>query len=237
MTEVGLKTNNLEFARFSYMDTHNSELKGNFTPHVLSIVDSHAPERKKIEQFVKTTFKDSYDAEIETSYPSLLSVLNEQGEMLSALGVKNATGGKKLYLEQFLDNPIEKEIYNITFDENIDRSKIVEVGHLASNCGKASMFLFAATISFLTLGGFRYVVFTGSSFLARYFRILGIRVNRISDATTHNLTCKENNWGSYFEGQDVGVYFGDLSKSSEVLKRVFGTEIKVFARQFLGKAF
>lgn len=187
------------------------------TPKVIAITSLYSPERRRVERFIEAEFSTSYNANISEHYPILMSVQDESGNIHGALGFRYAdTEG--LFLEQYLDVPVEKKISQIS-GELITRSKIVEVGNLAShgNTG-ASIFLFTALTAFLTQQGKEIISVTATDFLHKYFSRIGIELDVLEYADQHRLQDDGAAWGSYYKS-NPRVLTGHVAQSYYRLQR------------------
>src|SRR3569832_1146381 len=84
--------------------------------------------RATVEAFISQCFAESFGSRIEAFMPRLFSVRNEAGELCGAFGLRSAS--RNLFLEQYLDAPIEKVIAAHA-GKRIERHVIVEVGHFS----------------------------------------------------------------------------------------------------------
>ena len=111
---------------------------------------------------------------ISVQYGSLMSVRDDAGRIVAALGFRSAGHGP-LFLEQYLPAPIEIIL-------GIPRHQIVEIGNLASSGGGASSFLFAALSAYLHHNGFKQAVVTGTDALEKRLRKMGLKPARHAQA-------------------------------------------------------
>jgi hypothetical protein len=85
--------------------------------------------RAEVEGFIHAVFKRAHSAEITQFMPQLVALRDQNGVLMAAFGWKKASEGP-LFLEQYLDEPIESLISN-TLHKNISRSQITKIGNLA----------------------------------------------------------------------------------------------------------
>nr|WP_296820943.1 thermostable hemolysin [Thiobacillus sp.] len=64
--------------------------------------------RATVEAFISQCFAESFGSRIEAFMPRLFSVRNEAGDLCGAFGLRSAS--RNLFLEQYLDAPIEKSL-------------------------------------------------------------------------------------------------------------------------------
>ena len=165
---------------------------------VIDITARFASERENVEKFIRRIYYSSYKASIDVSYPILMSVRDESGKILAATGFRYASQ-EALFLERYTGGSIEKTLSE-RYAMAISRSQIVEIGNLASGGEGASIFLFAALSSYLSARGVQYATITGTDFLQRNFKALGLNPKFICGADSSLLSDKERKrWGSYYD--------------------------------------
>src|SRR6218665_1692324 len=138
MYSLDFKDNSLGTARLVF----NKDILNRLTPlspTVIDITSRFAPERLRVEQFIKNIYKKSYDADIAVTYPTLMSVRNADGGILAAAGFRLAKT-EPLFLEQYTREPIES-VTSRLYSRSIRRGAIAEIGNLASDGKGASIFL------------------------------------------------------------------------------------------------
>lgn len=187
------------------------------TPSVVSITGLHEPERRRVEDFITAIYKHSYGADITVRYPILMSVRNEGGDILAALGFRYAED-EPLFLEQYTSAPIETLL-------DCPRKNIVEIGNLASAGQGASVFLFAALASYLHHRNIRYAAVTGTDFLHRYFEKIGLNPRRLCNADMAALRSGGENWGTYYD-TNPRVLAGSVEAGVKRLKNLLGAEFE-----------
>ena len=98
-----------------------------YTLHICS-TDSLA--RQEAERFIANRFADKLEAKITSFMPTLLVVRNKQHSIVAACGVRPGTE-QRLFLETYLDEPIERTIGELTKQHSscIARQDIVEIGN------------------------------------------------------------------------------------------------------------
>jgi len=200
----------------------NSRALRRFTtllPSVIDISSRFAPERQKVEAFIRDVYRKSYNADITVSYPTLMSVRNSEGDILAAAGFRMANE-EPLFLEQYTRTPIEN-ILGSVFTQHVTRKDIAEIGNLASHGKGASVFLFAAIASYLLSEGARYAAVTGTDQLHRRFELMGLNPHVICDASRDLLDSTEKSWGTYYDTQPR-VLAGSLESSMCQLNKRLG---------------
>ena len=94
--------------------------------------------RADLEAYVRTRFAAKHGAAVRTFMPTLIAFRDRQGELRGVAGIRGADESP-LYLEQYLDRPIEERLTASLRSSPVDRGgvravrrdEIVEVGNLA----------------------------------------------------------------------------------------------------------
>lgn len=184
-----------------------------YRPAVVSILPAFSRDRLAVEEFITRIYAKTYNARIGVHYDTLMSVRDEAGTILAALGFRNA-GRETLFLEQYLDAPIDQIL-------SVPRHQITEIGNLASAGGGASVFLFAALSAYLHGRAQTHAVVTGTDFIERRLRTLGLNPLRLAKADPDLLLRKDEIWGSYYETQPH-VLAGDVGHGYKRLQTELG---------------
>lgn len=110
----------------------------------LELVTPGHPERASIEAFIAAEFARVYGATLQHFCHTLAGRRDSAGRWVAALGYSLA-GESRLFLEHYLDGPVEAGIGART-DRPVARGSIVEVGNLASaDAGAARALIVAMT--------------------------------------------------------------------------------------------
>lgn len=187
------------------------------TPSLVSIAYRSETEYQQVQDFIKRVYLQSYQADIEVSYPALMSLRNGDGEILAAVGFRCAEQSS-LFLEQYTQEPIEKKL-------DCARCEIVEIGNLASAGKGASIFLFAALATYLNERGVRYAAITGTDFLHRYFKRIGLNPYKMCDAEMSAVEDGGQSWGSYYETRPR-VLIGSIDNGVQRLRVMLGAKFE-----------
>lgn len=190
-------------------------------PSVIDITPRFAPERLRVENFIRSIYRQSYNADITVTYPTLMSVRNTDGSILAAVGFRPARD-ELLFLEQYTQEPIEAVMTRL-YGTSIGRAEIAEIGNLASSGSGTSIFLFAAIASYLLNLGIPYATVTGTDRLHKRFKSMGLNPHVVCDASLKKLNTEQKNWGSYYNTQPR-VLAGSLEDSMRQLNTRLGAE-------------
>jgi len=166
---------------------------------VLEAVDP--AQRHVVECFIRDVFARRFAARLDTLLPNLVASRDAAGGIHAAAGYRSA-GAERLFLEQYLDAPIEQIVY-ANYGERIERAKIVEVGNLATVGGRSAVRLVANLIPHLMLQGFRWVVFTGNDAVRNLFQRLHLFPFAICTANPASLGDAGSAWGSYYDHHPI----------------------------------
>lgn len=165
------------------------------------------PLRDEFEAFIQQRFRKAHNAEIRQFMPELFGLNDDAGSLCAVAGVRKANSGP-LFLEQYLDDPIEGAI-EAHAARSVDRQGVVEVGNLAaSNLGSARLSIITITW-LLGMGGLEWVAFTGNSGLVNSFNRLGLRPVTLCAADPARLGDERHAWGNYYDTQP-SVHVGDI---------------------------
>ena len=155
------------------------------------------PARADIEAFISQNFYKSYGAKVGYFSQVLVSCNNQSDELIAAFGITKLAN-RKAYLEQYLSNPIEKEISAIT-GKLVKRDEVFELGNLAATYPGATRKLIQKMAVDLYGLGARWVVFTANNIVLNAFLKLGYQPTLIKEANPQLLPNHGANWGSYYD--------------------------------------
>lgn len=161
-----------------------------------------SPRRKDAETFVRGAFKARYQAEVSSFAPNLM--LLEQGERTVAVTGWRCAGDERLFLECYLDEPIENAVERLA-GQPVRREKIVEVGNLAAERAGGSVDVILTLGRHLDQLGYEWVVFTATRELIGIFRKLGLPLLALAPADPSRLPEPVDDWGSYYESNPIVV--------------------------------
>ncbi len=179
-------------------------------PRPARLVPMHRthPERRAFEQFIAERFGRAYGARLTHFLPHLLGVMDGLGRWQAAAGYA-AAGAQQLFLEQYLDRPIEQAL-GAAVGRPIARGGIVEVGNLAAISAGMARALIPQLARHLHRMGYRWVAFTATCALRNSFQRLGLKPLPIAVADRARLADRGLSWGSYYD-QDPQVMAGKIS--------------------------
>ena len=161
-----------------------------------------APRRAVGEAFIARIFRQRYGAELHSFAPNLM-LLERHERIVAAAGWRGA-GEERLFLETYLDLPVEQEVGRLA-GHPVERERIVEVGHLASDYPGGSVEVILNLAAHLDALGYEWVVFTATSELIRIFTRLGLPPLALAPADPSRLGGQAADWGSYYASGPVVV--------------------------------
>lgn len=183
------------------------------------MVDARHPLRGSAERWIERAYKCAFDCASVRHFPHLIAICNSRGEVAAAAGFRWARV-EPLFLEHYLDEPIETVVAQIGLDWT--REEIVEIGGLAADGSGASALLFAALADHLYREGAGFAVATATRPLRRIFGLVGFKTVRIGAAVPERLPDAGKSWGRYYEYDPV-IVGGAVDVCSEQLtKRALG---------------
>ncbi|NCC23009.1 MAG: hypothetical protein EOM26_11210 [Alphaproteobacteria bacterium] len=216
MLELAYRENDLNTATLSLREELTAKIS-RLSPKVINISGLCSPGRAEVERFIEDVYAQSYGAKITVSYPTLMSVHDETGAILAAVGFRYAAR-ESLFLEHYTGAPVEELLQS-------RRERIVEIGNLASAGGGASIFLFAALASYLHNNGIEYATATGTGFLHRYFRQLGLAPKKLCEAELAAVARDGQDWGTYYDTKPR-VLAGSVDKGVRRLEKALGVHFE-----------
>jgi hypothetical protein len=174
------------------------------------------PGRDVAESYVRERFATKHGAEVRTFMPTLVSFRNRAGELRGVAGIRGAQEGR-LYLEQYLDWPIEQVLTVCAARQQgswggprlIRRDEIAEVGNLAgANC-RAAVRMVAQLPAYLMARRYSWIVFTATGSVRQILETFAAPLIELGHARAASVATTPDNWGRYYE-TDPRVFAGYL---------------------------
>lgn len=165
---------------------------------VAGLVEQHGPERAQAEFFIRDVFASAYAARLGMLMPTLLAQRHAGGGIAAACGLRRASG-EPLFLERYLDAPVEAAIAARSVTP-ARRESIVEVGNLAIVPPFTAREFIASLTRHLLSGEAEWTVFTAVATLRNAFARLGVPFLRLGVARLEALPAAERiAWGTYYD--------------------------------------
>jgi hypothetical protein len=165
-----------------------------------TFVQIHGPgeRREEVEQFIRARFSEAWGARVHHFLPRLMSLRDDDGRLLGALGLRPAPGSR-LFLEHYLDRPVEQALAAAA-GQPVARTGLVEVGNLAVAAPGGGRWLITALTAYLHAAGASWAVFTCGPALRNAFLRLGVVLVDLGGADPASLPPGEaDRWGRYYE--------------------------------------
>jgi hypothetical protein len=177
----------------------------------LAVIGQQAPNRGGVEQSIKQKFEASYGAHLTHFLPDLIR-LGTSGDVGAVVGV-NPAQKNGLFLEQYLDRPVEQAIA-AAFMTPVDRDQVVEIGNLAANAPSLAYSLFAILAAALCQAGYKWVACTATPQVASMLAKLNFAAEPLCDADPSKLDSGSAAWGKYYSSRPR-VMAGDVRLAAE----------------------
>jgi hypothetical protein len=153
--------------------------------------------RATTEAFIRARYAEAYGAEVPRFLPLLYALHDDHGQMLAAAGLGLAADGP-LYLEQYLDAPIERVLADRE-GHPVARNGVAEIGHLCGLLAGTGRRLFPQIAADLLRRGQHHAVFTATRGLRTLFHRLGIDPAPLAPASPARLDpATAAAWGRYY---------------------------------------
>ncbi|MGE5471334.1 MAG: thermostable hemolysin [Bacteroidota bacterium] len=179
-----------------------------------ALIEHAGPDRAQAENFISQRFFESFGCHVESFMPRLFSLRDQDGKTCGAFGLRSAS--RKLFLEQYLDTPIEQAVA-ARVGQAIERQSIVEVGHFSGAFPGAVRAMICLLTERLHREGYTWVTFTGTASLRNAFSRMGLSPLDLQAATADRLPADERAaWGSYYQ-HAPHVVVGNIREGYEAL--------------------
>lgn len=162
-----------------------------------------APGRAQLEAFVAQRFAEVHGAQVCSFLPHLLAMRDPKGAVRCALGYRGADS-QPLYLEQYLDVPVEQAISAALARRGdsgvsaVERSAVVEVGNLAGRGCRAALHMVARLPRYLMSHGYRWVTFTATERVRTVLGAFDAPLLDLGPARPDRLVGGSADWGTYY---------------------------------------
>lgn len=193
-------------------------------PCRIDLQDANDTGRQALEEFIHHTFKRAYGANVQHFLPRLMSLKNHQDNLLAAVGF-HAAKNDPLFLEQYLDNPVEG-VLSEKLGCHVQRRNIMEIGNLAVASAGGARGLIIALTSYIKGAGFDWVVFTAVPSLVNSFKKMELEIIPLMEAKKERLINGRDQWGSYYNTKPI-VVAGNVRQGYEKLEQLLTLEHKL----------
>lgn len=163
------------------------------------LAEQRGARRQEAEQFISRSFARMHGARISAFMPTLLGLRDSRDEVYCACGLRSAEG-QNLFIEHYLDTPIETALQTAGGTGEIPRGQIVEVGNLAVSAPGSARELITELTDYLSHSPHEWVVCAALAALRNAFLRLGIPLLTLAPATLEALPeAGRAAWGSYYQ--------------------------------------
>ncbi|MGV3591304.1 MAG: thermostable hemolysin [Gammaproteobacteria bacterium] len=181
---------------------------------IFELAGPDASERAQAEALVTEKFEAAWQARVTQFLPWLLS-MHCLGHCSGVAGLRPAAG-TRLYLEQYLDEPVEDALAAAGIQAA--RREIVEIGNLAVTQRGASHLLFLVMTAALHKAGYKWIVFTATRALRNNLDKLGYPMLHLADASPQHLDAETlAAWGRYYDSSPQ-VVVGSLDEAARLMQ-------------------
>ena len=197
------------------LDANHSCLDGVRCPLAddLGLYGVNCDGREELERFIAAKYLQVHKAELGEYLPLLLGI-RDKGSLASVSGFRPGLY-RPMFLEQYLDIPIEQQVSNLA-KRPVDRCSLVEIGNFAvtrRGYGPLAMTMMAAILS---EAGYEWMIFTATEQVERLISRLGFRPQYLAGADADRLVGDKSRWGSYYEN-NPSVMVGHIETAIEVI--------------------
>lgn len=168
-----------------------------------ALLDARAPERADAERFVRAAYRAHFNARLE-AFPPMLFALYGRADLILAVAGLRPAATEPLFLEIYLDEPIELALARRT-GSSVARAQTIEVGSLATRAPGYARTLIQSLTALLYHRQYDWVVFTAVHALRNTFRRLGLAPLPLCAADPARLA-DPGAWGSYYEHAPQVMY-------------------------------
>ncbi|MEH6617484.1 MAG: thermostable hemolysin [Porticoccus sp.] len=186
--------NNSGYRRLNRLLSPGPELK-------LNGINCHA--RTEMEHYIAKQFQAVYGASVKDFLPFFLG-LRCNNKLSAVTGICPASTNV-LFIEQYLDNPIEDEINHFSA-QHVQRSAIAEIGNLAATQRGSSQLLFILLAATLHQANIEWLAFTATPQVQKTIGKLGFQLQPIKEASPLCLNQSSlQGWGNYYDTKPMVV--------------------------------
>ena len=161
----------------------------------LDLLSTRHAGRTALTRYIHQQFAEHYGADVQSFMPWLVGLYEDQ-RIAAAAGFRLASH-EPLYLEQYLDEPIEAAMAHIP-GLNTSREHIAEIGNLAGTVRHCVRELFVALACLMQAADVEVVTCTANPTVRALFREMKMPFKPICTAAPARLGRSAHQWGSYY---------------------------------------
>lgn len=159
--------------------------------------------------FTQAHYRRRLDCALTEGYPEIV-VMCDLGVITAVAGIR-AASGSKLFLEQYLDAPVEEVVSSVQ-GKTIARRQLVELGAFTALDRTWALALMNELPALLARRQFTHLVCTANRSIRLCLRVQGIHARVIASASQDLLTKQDENWGKYYQ-HDPLVLMGSIREA------------------------
>jgi len=190
------------------------------------LVQEQSAGRGQLETSITQKFERVYGANLSHFLPELLR-LGVSQELGAVVGIRKA-GSNALFLEQYLDKPIEQAIAR-AFQTPVDRPQVIEIGNLAAEVPGMAYALFAVLATVLNRAGYRWVACTATPQVESMLSKMRFSSRTLCSADPARLQEGSADWGDYYASKPR-VIVGDVRRAAAQVGK--NREMRALVRHF-----
>ena len=207
-----------------------------FNPQ-FSLHRSGSQDRATVENYIADVFAHAYGAQVGSYAPFLMS-MSCAGSLSAAAGIRPAESDP-LFLEQYLDNPIEQVLGN-RYGHEVERAEIFELGNLAALRPGVCQLIYLIMAGVIERTHLNYAVFAANRQVLKGVNRLGFDTELLAPADPARLGDDAASWGSYYASEPQ-VMVIDLRTSMQhirelplpsILLKIYESQIAELANHF-----
>ncbi len=147
--------------------------------------------------YIRRRFASQYEAEIHHFMPRI-AIMHRDGVIKAAAGLRRADTKTPLFVEHYLDEPIEQVLGNRWKRARIERADIAEIGNLAATGPGAIPGLFAHYAAVLEAFGIEYLGCNATPQVQAIIAHLGLPFEGLIRADRSRIP-NPGQWGHYYD--------------------------------------
>lgn len=196
-------------------------------PPPFELFEACGADRVRVEVFIHRCYAENFDAHVDAFMPHLFGLRDARGVICGAFGLRTAS--RRLFLEQYLQSPIETAIA-FRSGHAVERHSIVEIGHFSGAFAGAAREMIRLLTQRLRDENYAWVTFTGTTVLRNAFSRMGLPLLDIAPADVECLPADARNcWGNYYE-HAPRVMAGEICTGYEALAQTPSLSTEVVDR-------
>lgn len=161
------------------------------------LVDPIDARREAVERFIADVYLHRYGARLRSFLPHLLAYEDSAGTLVAAVGLRSGGEGD-LFVEQYLEAPIESAMPQRGIVRTVDRRAVVEVGNFAATTPGIARELIVQVAYLLHQARMDWVLFVATQQLRNAFQRLHLSTVELAEARVDDLRERCSDWGDYY---------------------------------------